>query len=240
MANFDEILKQTFTFEGGYDARANDKGNFNSRGELVGTKLGISAPVLEDYLKRPPSVADVKAITPAIATDIYRRKFWLPIKGDKINSQSVAHIIFDAFVNSGGSGLKLSKNATNKVAGKEVVQFNSKAFTDQDVTEINKLNANALFDQIKTDRYEYYRKLVSANPERYSIYAKGWNNRVAAFYFSDPITTAVLAPFQIVSDVVNANTPQKKKKRKIALIVFGSGLAIAGIGYGIHRYRTRY
>lgn len=186
MADFAPILQQTFTFEGGYDATANDSGNYNSLGQLVGTNHGISAPVYETYIKRPPTIADMKAITTQIAQDIYRKNFWLPVKGDSISSQSVAHIIFDNFVNSGYTAFKIARNAVNKIAGDGTIAYNSKPFTDSEIQIINSLDAESLFDQIKSDRIDFYNTLVASNPDKYGIYQSGWLNRINSFYFDDP------------------------------------------------------
>ena len=42
MANFNKAIDLILKNEGGYQAHPNDKGNYNSKGQLVGTKYGIS------------------------------------------------------------------------------------------------------------------------------------------------------------------------------------------------------
>lgn len=46
-----------------YQKHPNDSGNYNSRGELVGTNYGVSAVAYEGVLGRPPTEADIRAIT---------------------------------------------------------------------------------------------------------------------------------------------------------------------------------
>ena len=59
MAKFDPAYSIVLRLEGGYQNNPADKGNYNSLGDLVGTKYGISAPVLEQWIGRPPTKMDM-------------------------------------------------------------------------------------------------------------------------------------------------------------------------------------
>lgn len=234
MADFAPILAQTFHYEGGYDAKPNDSGNYNSLHQLVGTNHGISAPLYEQYLKRPPTVADMKAITQQTAANIYKKTFWDKLPGDPMKSQSVAHIIFDGFVNSGATMFKVVRSAINDVAGKTVVPYNNKSFSSSEISIINSLPASPLFDAIKTGRENYYEKLVESNPEKYGIYKKGWENRIESFYFDDPVTAIVLAPATIAIAQGKTLVRIWGNKKNRPYIIAGGVVVAAGAGILIH------
>ena len=78
MANFDRIVEQTFSFEGGFQNYTSDNANY-SCGQLAGTNNGISAIALQQYLGYCVTESDVRAVTKAKAKEIYRKQFWTPI-----------------------------------------------------------------------------------------------------------------------------------------------------------------
>src|SRR2546430_2773024 len=91
MANFDEAVKITLTWEGGY---VNDP--LDSGGE---TKFGISK-------RNHPSI-DIESLTPDDAKHIYKTEYW-PTLYDKITSQALGAKLFDMGVNQGvGTAVKI-------------------------------------------------------------------------------------------------------------------------------------
>lgn len=101
MGNFSKSYGITARFEGGYQANENDYGNY-ACDQLIGTKYGIAAITLQDWIGRCPTVSDMKNLSQETAKQIYYKKFWLNIGGDHIGDQSVANMIFDAYVNQTG------------------------------------------------------------------------------------------------------------------------------------------
>ena len=85
MANFNKAFEKVLRFEGGY---VNDKSD--SGGE---TKYGIS--------KKAYSGIDIKSLTLEDAKAIYKKFYWNKIKGNEINNQKIAELIFDTAVNMG-------------------------------------------------------------------------------------------------------------------------------------------
>ncbi|RKS00404.1 glycosyl hydrolase 108 family protein [Flavobacterium sp. 102] len=127
MADFEKAFKRTGIFEGGYTDNPDDNGNWTGGkkgvGDLVGTNYGISAPVYMAYIKRKPTVQDIKNMPHAAVKDIYKKTYWSPIRGNEINDQEVANGIYDMAVNSGvGTAIKLAKRAKripeNKITSK--------------------------------------------------------------------------------------------------------------------------
>jgi lysozyme family protein len=116
MANFDLALAVTLKNEGGYQNSSNDKGNFNSLGMLVGTNFGISAPTYERYINRVPSATDIRAITPAIAADVYLLYYWNPNNLSVISDQQTANQLFDIAVLQGaGRMAKIVQQALHNI-----------------------------------------------------------------------------------------------------------------------------
>lgn len=184
MSAFDSIVSKTFTFEGGFQQFPTDTANYNSLGQLIGTNHGISATAYEQYLKRPPTVADVQAITTDIAKDVYKKLFWDKVQGDLIKNDSIAHLVFDSHIGSGGTGLKQVRKALNTVAGKQVVPETTKPLTVAEVNVINALPQQQFFDKLKYLRLSFFQALATNNPAKYAMFLKGWNNRLAQINYS--------------------------------------------------------
>lgn len=173
MANFQQAYNRVLDAEGGYQNDARDTGNYNSRGQNVGTNLGISAPVYESWIGRPPTVADMKAITTTIARSIYKARFWDRIQGDRINDQAVAEIIFDGVVNHGVS-------RGTKLAQKVLRVPEDGVFGDQTLTALNRANPGTFYAAYKEERIRFYNQLA-ANSSNHAAFLQGWLNRMAKF-----------------------------------------------------------
>lgn len=108
MADFLTSHKLTVSNEGGFSNDRNDPGNWTGgkigSGLLVGTNHGISAPVLMRYLRRTPTMEDMRNLKIETAYEIYKKNYWNLIKGDKINNQEVANVLYDNAVNIGATG----------------------------------------------------------------------------------------------------------------------------------------
>ena len=103
MTDFDKAFAAVVGAEGVYSSDADDPGNWTGggkgKGQLKGTKYGISAM---SY----PSL-DIKALTLAQAKAIYKRDFWDAVAGDAL-PWPFNYVLFDTVVNQGG-GAKLWK-----------------------------------------------------------------------------------------------------------------------------------
>lgn len=173
MANFKLFIPELLKAEGGYQNRASDKrGNKNSLGQMVGTKYGISAPVYEVYLKRPPTVADMKNLPLETAILIAKKQYWDVCEADSINDQSVANIIVDHFFNS---GKRIFVKQILKTKFGEKIAVNSR-ITKDTVKIINTLNPELLHKELKKSRESYYRSIGGDN-------LNGWLNRLSRFVY---------------------------------------------------------
>lgn len=177
MAAFEPIVSKTFKFEGGYQAFPNDSANYCLNKQLVGTNHGISAIAYESYLGRCPSVADMKAITTDIAKKVYKKNYWDKMQLDEIADQSLAHIMFDAFIASGFEGMKRVKKAVNKHSP-VFAAIDSTPFAKAQAEMINKIPSYKLFNSIKEGEIANRKALYAANPQKYGDFINGWLSRL--------------------------------------------------------------
>ena len=173
MANFKLFLPELLKAEGKYQNKPWDKkGNTNSLGQMVGTKYGISAPVYEAFIKRPPTVLDMKNMKLETAVLIAKKQYWDVCNADEIENQSVANIIVDHFFNSG-----------RRMFVKDVLKqrFSAKIKVDSNISRdtigiINKTNPELLHQELKKSREKFYRGIGGVN-------LKGWLNRLSGFVY---------------------------------------------------------
>jgi lysozyme family protein len=111
MADFEIAYKITARIEAGFQKNPDDNGNWTGGqkgvGNLVGTNWGITAPQLAAYLKRTPTVSDMKNLKKETAKIIFKINYWNPINGDQIPDQDIANAMFDMAVNAGTGTSKI-------------------------------------------------------------------------------------------------------------------------------------
>jgi lysozyme family protein len=211
MASFPLFIPILQKVEGGYQNLASDPGNYNSLGQRVGTNFGISARFYEDIIGRPPSVADIKAITKDKAKGLYKQYFWDDVQGDLLINQSVANIICDAAVNSGES--KIGKIVQNILKN----DFQKNILVDGDIgyntaLAINSVDQKLLFDKIKQARVNYYNSLGGT-------FLDGWLDRLKSFVYLDTpkkktIALGSLLLISIAIGLIIYKVKQSKKNKK--------------------------
>lgn len=177
MASFSLFIPILQKVEGGYQNLSNDSGNYNSLGQRVGTNYGISAKFYEDIIKRPPTVADMKAITKDYAKQLYKKYFWDDVQGDYLINQSVANIIADGAVNGGEEPIgKIVQRILNNT-------FNKNLLVDGDIgpvtaKAINSVDQKVLFDKIKQGRIDYYNAIGGS-------FLNSWLTRLKSFVYQE-------------------------------------------------------
>lgn len=176
MGDFAKIWAGTKGFEGGYQQLANDTANYcpakgKPGSKLIGTKFGISAIAYGDYFKRCPTVSEIKNLTPELAQKIAKAKFWDQVQGDNINSQPVAHLVFDSVYGSGSYGPLHTRQAINKLMGPGTVEeYKSFKLSNDEVNKINSLPSGKFFTALSDIRKNFFKGLT---------YEKGYMNRMA-------------------------------------------------------------
>ncbi|MDI1233182.1 MAG: glycosyl hydrolase 108 family protein [bacterium] len=203
MADFLPIYNSTLKKEGGYQADPSDSANYcysyikgkRTRGALIGTNKGISATALQVYLKRCPTVAEIKAITPELAYKIFKANYWDKIQGSLIKDQSVAQMIFQMRIGSGN--LVHCRQAINllclQVFKKKLIYESGMnmqvpanwqyEFIPSSINVINSLPAEKLFNTLKTAHSAYYDKIIKNDP-KLEKFETGWKNRLASIEYT--------------------------------------------------------
>ncbi|MEM9835160.1 MAG: glycosyl hydrolase 108 family protein [Bacteroidota bacterium] len=159
--------------EGGYQADPDDRGNYNSKGQLVGTNWGIAAPVAERYFGRPPTKTDMRKLSGLVAKDIYYEVFWRGMHAPRFPTQELADIVFDGHVNHGGWGIKLLQRALGIKEDGSVGPITIAAVRAADPVET--------FQAYYNLRYDFYHGIVRRRPTQ-KKFLKGWLRRLKHYY----------------------------------------------------------
>ena len=160
MIDFNTAFDRLIGHEGAFGNDSRDSGNWTGgavgRGELVGTKYGVSAA---SY----PTL-DIKNLTLAQAKEIYFRDFWAII-GDA--HPSIKFQLFDAAVNHGrGNAIRFLQRAV-KVADDGAWGKISQAALD-------KMETNDVLLRFVAYRLKFWKSLST-----FDIYGRGWTSRAA-------------------------------------------------------------
>lgn len=172
MASYDLFKSSIEQAEGGYQNLKKDAGNYNSKGERVGTNHGISARFYENVIGFPPSVEDMKAITKAEAHILFKNEFWDKVKADYINDQAVAETIVDHAINAGvGAAGEVVQTTLNKQFGKSLAI--DRSIGSKTVQAINSVPPKPLFEELSIARLNDYKTKPT-----YNAFGHAWRQRV--------------------------------------------------------------
>lgn len=192
MADFDIAYDETSLREGGYVNDPVDKGGETHRGvarkfhpDWPGWKIidKIKQERPEDY----KSVINNNEELIRLAKELYRQKYWTPIRGDELPNQHIANQVFDTGVNQGVArsvrylqqGLNLlNRNQTNY----KDIEIDGK-LGQQTLDSINaflKLEAGEPDYLLKLHNLlqaAFYVEIMKRDPTQ-ERFARGWLNRV--------------------------------------------------------------
>lgn len=185
-ASFDISQEIVALAEGDYSDDKKDTGNFvdfelngKTVQRFIGSKYGVSAPVLKEYLGRLPKKEDMINLSYETALDIYKHKYWDGANINEICNQSVANIIYDGCVNQGITGMKdVLRKAMNENGVK--ISDDDNPFNTDFVKNINIINQTKLFNSIKKFRESRYREAKTFN-----THGNGWLDRLSKIEFKD-------------------------------------------------------
>lgn len=162
MTMFDKSFDRTIGHEGGYQADPKDRGNWTTgvigKGELKGTKYGISAMTY-------PNV-DIKNLTVDQAKAIYKKDFWDALGMERFPS-ALQFQLFDAAINH-------SWRRTVQILQRAVGVADDGVIGPKTITATNAKELNDLLMLFLAERIEYFTKLST-----FQTYAKGWMMRCA-------------------------------------------------------------
>ena len=157
--NFDACLAFVLKYEGGYVNHPRDPGG--------PTNLGVTQGVLTSWLQRPASISDVKGLTVAAVTPIYKARYWLPIFGDDMPA-GVDLALFDWGVNSGPSHAARDLQAALGVTV-------DGAIGGETLDAVGKQNPAFIIRAVCDRRMAYYKSLGT-----WDVFGRGWTARADA------------------------------------------------------------
>jgi len=183
-SSFDVSQEIVEVAEGGYSDDRQDTGNyieFKMGGKVlnrfIGSKYGISAPILQKYLGRLPKKEDMQNLSYETALKIYKSKYWDNQSIHKYCNQSIANIVYDGCVNQGITGMK---DVLRKVLKDNGVAVNDSInpFDEQWIKTINILNQEKVFNDIKRYREDRYKEAKT-----FKVHGDGWLDRLSKIEF---------------------------------------------------------
>ena len=185
-ASFDISQETVALAEGDYSDDKKDTGNyvdFELNGKTVqrfiGSKYGVSAPVLKEYLGRLPKKEDMINLSYETALDIYKHKYWDSANISEVCNQSIANIIYDGCINQGIGGMKdVLRKALNENGVK--ISDDENPFNIDFIKNINIINQTKLFNSIKKFRESRYREAKT-----FDVHGDGWLDRLSKIEFKD-------------------------------------------------------
>ena len=195
-----------------------DQGNYNTQNHLVGTNKGISAKVYETHIGRLPTIQDMKSISTATASSIYKRNYWDRLKASSINNQDVANILVDHGVTSGTkTAAKMIQKILNMFYNKNLVVDG--IIGTKSLTAINSVDPEKLFNHIAVHREIFYKSLNQPT------FLQGWLNRVNRFTFkalpkANKTTTTSSTNYSSSSNSFDSE-PKEKSNAKTIFIIGG-------------------
>jgi hypothetical protein len=218
MADFLTAYRIVKENEGGYNDSLNDPGNFCD-GVFVGTNRGISAPTMADTLLggRCPTISEMKALTSKQAQSVLKTKFWDRIRGDDIENQNIAIMLFDTIVNQTGYFNSIVLWAVTKQ--RSYYSGFALPFDDNEIKTINSLDQRKFFNDLKTAREEKYRYEASKSASQ-ATNLPGWLNRLKKLNWNEawqmPITFGAIALLVIAIGIgVGFYVVNHKKLKKL-------------------------
>ncbi|MDG1874240.1 MAG: glycosyl hydrolase 108 family protein [Mariniblastus sp.] len=192
MANFDIAYGETEIREGGYVNDPVDKGGETHRGvtrkyhpQWPGWKIveQLKRDHPEDFKQR---INDSHELA-ELAKDLYRAKYWTPIRGDEIPDQHIANKVFDTGVNQGvARSIRYLQESLNQLNRNQKSYANIK--TDgrlgdqtlramQQFLKLEKNQPDYLLKMLNLMQANHYIEVMRKDPTQ-ERFARGWLNRV--------------------------------------------------------------
>lgn len=160
---FDQAFERLIGHEGKFTNDRQDRGNWTTgvigKGQLNGTKYGISAMTYPDL--------DIKSLSLEQAKNIYKRDWWDKINADQIDSALVFQV-WDFAINAGMGTAKRKLQLAVGVLDDGIIG-------NLTIQAINKADLNDILLKFNAERLKYYTSLST-----WSRYGKGWTLRVAS------------------------------------------------------------
>ena len=158
-SNFDTCFDLMLAHEGGYVDHPKDPGGR--------TNLGVTQRVWEEWMGRPVTEKEMRALTPLMVKPLYKRKYWDAVRADDLVA-GVDYCVFDVAVNSGpGRAIKFLQSCVGTTP-----DGGFGAITLAAVKEAEKDPAR-LIELYCARRLEFLQSLRT-----FETFGKGWSRRV--------------------------------------------------------------
>jgi len=168
MANLKPIYDETKKNEGEWQQYASDSGNYCD-GKLIGTMRGISAIGFKGHYGYCPTVERLKQVTPDEAYKIYKASYWDSVRGDEIENQNIARIVFGMYIGSPSQAIAVLEKTLKNEYG---VSWNfSGKFSKKDVEIINQYASKRFFEALKK---EVLRRISLSEKKEF---IRGWSGK---------------------------------------------------------------
>jgi lysozyme family protein len=157
VSRFAECLPLILKHEGGYVDHPRDPGG--------ATNLGVTIGALSDWLGRPATKAEVKALTVADVAPIYEARYWRAAGCNRL-PKGLDYAVFDFAVNSGpGRAVKFMQTAAGVVA--------DGAVGPNTLAAVERVGALEMVRRVQQSRENFLRSLGT-----FRTFGKGWMRRV--------------------------------------------------------------
>jgi lysozyme family protein len=157
--NFDVCFDLMLAHEGGYVDHPKDPGGR--------TNHGVTQRVWEEWLGRPVSEKEMRALTPTMVKPLYKRKYWDACRADDLVA-GVDYVVFDVAVNSGpGRAIKFLQSCVGVTV--------DGGFGPATLAAVKKAEENParLIELYCAKRLEFLQSLKT-----FETFGKGWSRRV--------------------------------------------------------------
>jgi lysozyme family protein len=174
MADFNKAIEITLGHEGGYVNHPNDPGGATQYGISL-RFLKSESPLLGDVDNDGDVDADdIKKMTRAQATEIYRKHFWDKYGYSQFSSQDVANKVFDMCVNMGS---RQAHKLLQRACCANLQHCNDDGLIGpKTLAASNCCNSEALLTSLRSEQAGFYRTLAAAKP-KFNAFKKGWLRR---------------------------------------------------------------
>ena len=163
-------------------ARWEGSGYTNNPADRGGpTKFGVCARVYGEFLGKPVTPDQVKAMPWQHALAIYRERYWRGANIDRL-PEALQPVIFDMAVNHGpGTAVRLLQHALGDlgrpIIGDGIIGIVTDGIATRAVAD---LGAKRVIDAVCDHRREYIQHIISSDPSQ-RVFYRGWLNRCESY-----------------------------------------------------------
>ena len=164
MTRAEVCIPKILVHEGGFVNNPADPGG--------ATNKGITIATFRRYIKPGGTIADLKALTTAQATVVYKRQYWDAVLGDML-PHGVDYTVADFAVNSGPS-------RAAKVLQKVVGVKQDGRIGPATLKAVNAMPAKEVIEQVNAKRLAFMKSIKGG--KLWKTFGRGWQRRVDDVY----------------------------------------------------------